>query len=60
MDPAASGRGLSDINSVYYRVKSRVKNGKSSHGENIPILIQIEKARYWFIFFVQGLPSSDT
>ena len=33
------------------------KNGKSWHGENLPILIQIERAKLPVYFVVQGLPN---
>ena len=46
MGSTGSGRGLCDIDRVIFRVtKSRVKNEKSWHDENIPIIIQIEKAK---------------
>ena len=45
MGPAASGRGLCDIDSVIqsYLFTFR-KIEKSWHGENIPIIIKIENA----------------
>ena len=56
MGLAASGCKLCDIDEVLFKVEITCQRfGKS--GENIPIIIKIEKATLWFILVVQGLPN---
>ena len=44
-------RGLCDIDRVIFRLNQLSKNRKSWHGENIPIIIQNEKAELSVYFF---------
>ena len=58
MDPAASGPRLCDIEYYSELLNHVSKIGKSCHGENISIIIKIEKAKLRVYF--KNFPFFDT